>query len=335
LETRTARSGYQQFYRQAGKYVKGINRTVAGGAQFMKKITLIVFLICCLTLLFGCGSIPETPEAVSLYKDAGIAPDTWAKVPAGSFFKGQFNHPTEINYDYEIMTTEVTNAQYAQYLGEALAAGRIKIKDGKVLGPYPGDKYHEGKHEEKIVAGDYLHMDLKDSACRISFDGDRFSVKPEDENHPVTMVTWFGAKAYCDFYGYRLPTDDEWEKAARGTDYRPYPWGEGVSEGKFNYQNSNDPFETKAGYSDTTPVGFYNGQKYGDFQTIDAKSPYGLYDMAGNVGEWTGSIHYQVHYRNIRGGSKATGAIDARVWKTDCAQPEWASPSIGFRCVRD
>jgi hypothetical protein len=82
----------------------------------MKKITLIVFLICCLTLLFGCGSIPETPEAVSLYKDAGIAPDTWAKVPAGSFFKGQFNHPTEINYDYEIMTTEVTNAQYAQYL---------------------------------------------------------------------------------------------------------------------------------------------------------------------------------------------------------------------------
>ena len=96
-----------------------------------KKVMLIGFLICCLALLTGCGSIPEMPEAVSLYTDAGIAPDSWVKVPAGSFFKGQFNHSTEINYDYEIMATEVTNTQYAQYLGEALAAEKIKIKDGK------------------------------------------------------------------------------------------------------------------------------------------------------------------------------------------------------------
>lgn len=301
----------------------------------MKKLSLISSLLAFVLLLSGCGAIPEEPGALSEFTDSGVDPDTWVRIPAGPFLKGQFNKPAAIDYDYEIMATEVTNAQYAKYLGAALSKGKIKLEDGKVMGFYPGDKFNNGKHEKRIEAGDYLHIDLNDPASRITWDGKKFSVKPGYENHPVTMVTWFGAKAYCDFYGYRLPTEDEWEKAARGTDGRPYPWGEGAGPAYFNYYHSKDPFETEGGYSDTTPVGFYNGKKYGDFQTFDARSPYGLYDMAGNVGEWTGNLLYKVHYRHIRGGSKATYAIDARLWKTNSAQPEYASPSTGFRCARD
>lgn len=301
----------------------------------MKKFTLFASLLLFVVLLSGCGAIPEKSEAVTKYMDSGVNPDSWVKVPAGAFLKGQFNKQAKVDYDYEVMVTEVTNTQYAAYLGKALAQGKIKMIDGKIMGYYPGDKFNGGKHEKKIEAKDYLHIDLNDPASRITYDGKNFNVKSGYENHPVTMVTWFGAKAYCDFYGYRLPTDDEWEKAARGTDGRPYPWGQIVSHANLNFYHSKDPFETDGGYSDTTPVGFYNGKKYGDFQTNDSRSPYGLYDMAGNVGEWTGSLHHQVHYRNIRGGSKATYEIDSRVWKTNSSQPDYAGPSTGFRCVRD
>lgn len=300
-----------------------------------KRVTLILGLTLSALLLAGCGAVPETPQAVFEYRDSGVDPDAWVKVPAGEFIKGQYDHEGMVDHDYEIMVTEVTNAQYAKYLEEALAAGAIKIVDGVVMGFYPGDEFRGGKHEVEITAKDYPHMDLNDVANRISYDGSKFTVKDGYENHPVTMVTWFGSKAYADFYGYRLPTEDEWEKAARGSDNRPYPWGETVAHGNLNYYHSGDPFETEGGYSDTTPVGFYNGKTYGDFETIDSKSPYGAYDMAGNVGEWTADIHHYIHDRTIRGGSKASYEIDSRIWKDNAAQPEYASPSTGFRCVRD
>lgn len=294
-------------------------------------LTIVIFTL----LLPGCGQAPISSDAVTRHPASGIDPGSWVKIPRGPFLQGQFNHPVDIDYDYEIMVTEVTNVQYARYLDEAWKEGKVRVSDGKVLGFYPGDVFNGGKHEQRIEARDYPHLDLEDPAARIGFDGKNFGVKPGYENHPVTMVTWFGAKAYADFYRYRLPTDDEWEKAARGTDGRPYPWGGEAGEAYLNYYQSGDPFETDSGFSDTTPVGFYSGKKYGEFQTIDAKSPFGLYDTAGNVGEWTGSLYDQVHYRNIRGSSKASYAIDARVWKTNSAQPEYAGPSTGFRCARD
>lgn len=116
-----------------------------------------------------------------------------------------------------------------------------------------------------------------------------FGVKPGYENHPMTLVTWFGAQAYCAFYGWRLPSELEWEKAARGTDNRPFPWGYEIGPENVNFYASRDPFERLAGkQGDTTPVGFYNGRVYDGYQTADSPSPYGLYDMAGNVWQWTG-----------------------------------------------
>jgi len=283
----------------------------------------------------GCGKVPQTPAGVGQHDLPGTAANAWVMVPAGEFLSGQFNEVAATDRAFEIMTTEVTNEQYADYLEEALKAGAVEIEDGRISGYYPGDEFHGGKHEAEIKEGYYLHMDLNDLATRIAFEDGSFRVVAGYEHHPVSMVSWFGAKAYADFHGYRLPTELEWEKAARGTDGRPFPWGDEIGHQHANYYHSGDPFETSGGYSDTTPVGFYNGETYGDFETGQATSPYGLYDMAGNVGEWTADIHYKLHDRTIRGGSKASYEIDLRVWKSNSAPPGDASPSVGFRCVRD
>ena len=148
---------------------------------------------------------------------------------------------------YEIMVTDATNAQYARYLNEALAKGTVKIVGDQVVGYYPGDVFHGHKHEKEIKAGDWLHVPLNDPSLRLTFDGKTFGVKPGYENHPMTMVTWFGAKAYCEFYGWRLPSELEWEKAARGTDNRPFPWGHEIELNNANFYASRDPFERLAG----------------------------------------------------------------------------------------
>jgi formylglycine-generating enzyme required for sulfatase activity len=167
-----------------------------------------------------------------------------------------------------------------------------------------------------------------------------FGAKEGYENHPMTMVSWFGAWGYCSYYDYRLPTEMEWEKAARGPSTgsgptRPFPWGGEIQRENANYYASRDPFEDMSSFgSRTSPVGFYNGQKYGDYQTLDSVSPYGLYDMAGNVWQWTGNVYEGMHYRFMRGGSKDTYDMDLRVWVRNNATPTYYSPGVGFRCVR-
>jgi formylglycine-generating enzyme required for sulfatase activity len=99
------------------------------------------------------------------------------------------------------------------------------------------------------------------------------------EDHPVVNVSWHDAVAYCDWLAgvtgklYRLPSEAEWEKGARGTDGRIYPWGDEWDAGRCNTE--------EAGVGDTTPVGAYPR----------GGSPYGLLDMAGNVWEWTRSLY--------------------------------------------
>jgi len=296
------------------------------------RLTALSLALIALLLVSGCAS--ETTVSPPQF-ETGVDPEAWVLVPAGEFLMGQRNHQTVIDYDYEIMVTPVTNAQYARYLNEALALGKIKIADDKVVGYYPGDEFHGYRHEERIDTGDWLHLPLNDKDSRLVYDGKSFSVKSGYENHPVTMVTWFGARAYCEFYGYRLPTEEEWEKAARGVDGRVFPWGDEISPTNANYYKSHDPFEAVYGpLGDTTPVGFYNGKSYNSYQTLDSASPYGLYDMAGNVWQWTANIYVGVHYRYLRGGSRADHAYVLRAWMRNSARPDYYSPSVGFRCLR-
>jgi formylglycine-generating enzyme required for sulfatase activity len=128
-----------------------------------------------------------------------------------------------------------------------------------------------------------------------------------NEKFPVTGVNLHEANAYCKWLSdktgttYRLPTEAEWEKAARGTDQRRFPWGDYIDRRYANYR-SGDPYETNQLVTGgLTPVGYYNAStyKYPDgkqtFVTRNNASPYGAYDMAGNVWEWV-SDRWDPHY---------------------------------------
>jgi sulfatase modifying factor 1 len=300
----------------------------------MKQLSGLLLLLIA-SILAGCASevSPAPPPTI----DTGVNPESWATVPAGEFLFGLHQHEVELP-EFEIMVTDVTNTQYAKFLDEAFADGSIGFEGNQPVGYYPGDEFHSYEHEEEIPEGMYLLAALDDPGMRIESQSGAFTPKPGYKNHPVTLVTWFGARAYCEYYGWRLPSEMEWEKAARGPasgSDRAYPWGDEIQRNQANYYSSHDIFEKLAGKSDTTPVGFYNGRTYDGYETLDGSSPYGLYDMAGNVWQWTGDVYKDQHYRYLRGGSKENYEYNLRVWTRNSAGPEFFSPNVGFRCARD
>lgn len=298
----------------------------------MKKLLLVTISL--LFLLSACQQVDffEKPPVF----DTGIDPDSWVEVPAGPFLQGQFNEEVVIENGFKIMATPVTNAQFAAFLNDALAAGAVKKNDNQIEVHYAGDPFNAGRHEEEVPEGYYIVIPLDDPFLRLNFDGKTFEAAPGWENHPMTMVSWFGAKTYCEFNGGRLPTEFEWEKAARGTDGRAFPWGDEIARNQANFYFSRDPFENMSTFgSRTTPVGFFNGKTYDGFVTLDSASPFGAYDMAGNVWEWTANVYDSQHYRYMRGGSKDMYENNLRVWVRNNATPTFTSPGTGFRCVRD
>jgi len=317
----------------------------------MKRFIPLLFLAT--ILLSSCQPAPDVSAVSPPIIETGIDSNTWVKVPVGDFPSGQHDHATDINYTYEIMVTDVTNEQYARYLNKALQestveVGEVDVRRGEetqeqlgVFGYYPGDPFHNYKHERKVPAENKLHIPLDEEGLRLTRESQTFSALPEYANHPMTMVTWFGAQAYCQYYGWRLPTELEWEKAARGTEMinghgLPFPWGTEIERNHANYYSSFDLFEKIYGkLGNTTPVGLYNGKTYDGYQTQDQASPYGLYDMAGNAWQWTGNVYEKQHYRYLRGGSFYSYEVDLRVWKRNSAGPTYYAPDVGFRCARD
>jgi len=238
----------------------------------------------------------------------------WVTIPAGKFTMGSNDYDDEKPIhevdlpEYQIACVPVTNEQWVIFLKES---------------------GYQWANQDKWV--EWIHKNKYGETANVPAGREPLAIPPGKEKHPVVYVTWHDAIAFCEWVGVRLPTEAEWEKAARGADGRKYPWG------------NEKPTPQICNFSDsgleeyTTLVGSYpNG-----------KSPYGCLDMAGNVWEWCSSGYKPYPYkaddgredltsrsdkRVLRGGSWDNDAYYVRACNRDFSEPNMWGSDLGFRC---
>ena len=290
--------------------------------MFKRLGTFAVLAVCLFAIaivMVGCDDPPiDPPITPPIDKPPTAVPEGMVLIPAGTFEMGSEDaegddderpvHTVHLDAFY-MDTYEVTNAQFKvfvdanpQWQKDRIADG---FHDGDYLNDWTGTNYPSGRAE-----------------------------------HPVVNVSWYAAMAYAEWAGKRLPTEAEWEYAARGgLAGKKYPWGDTITAADANYAED---------VGDTTPVGRY------------AANGYGLYDMAGNVWEWcldaSDSDFYAVSdnsrnpiaggevddFRTIptdssrvfRGGSWTNGAQKLRVARRGWNTPTLLFDFLGFRCAR-
>jgi formylglycine-generating enzyme required for sulfatase activity len=233
---------------------------------------------------------------------------------------------------FRIDRTEVTNAQFAEFLnalpvkpsGTAHpgAVGRANISaDRRWL-------FESGRRSAPPAV-----IELDDDNAQIGIRDDTFAPAPGREQHPVTETTWAGALAYCNWRGGRLPTEVEWEAAARGREGRTFPWGEAMPTTELAV------IQRRTG--DTVPVG----------SRPQGATSSGLLDMAGSLSEWTSTLDRPYPYRSddgredpslpgervVRGGDYVfnSGAERLTTWNRTIwsRNPLAGHRHIGFRCA--
>ena len=193
-----------------------------------------VFLILCLLVLAGCPKNQTPPEGMVL-------------IPAGEFIMGSNKVDTE---------------------GKAAEFGTVKPW---YLDEHPQHKVNLSNYfMDKYEVTNAAYKPFVDATgSRPPENWPAGKIPPGRENYPVAYVNWYDAERFCKWAGKQLPSEAQWEKAARGTDGRDYPWGNEFDATKANTGDT--------GIGDLAPVGHFEA----------GKSPYGVYDMAGNVWEWT------------------------------------------------
>ncbi len=237
---------------------------------------------------------PATQSKSVLKEEQGVSvsdPVDMVKIPKGPFLYGDEKTRETIDHDYWIDRYPVTNEKYRAF---------IKA-DGYENQAYWSSKGWKWKTGESVTSPEFWNDEQRN--------------KPD---HPVVGVSYYEAEAYAKWAGKRLPTEQEWEKAARGEDGRQYPWGEEFDKARCNSYES--------GIGHTTPVTQYpNGV-----------SPYGCYDMVGNVWEWSADWYDEKSgQRVIRGGSWNYIPEFLRVSPRDRYYTDFRGSYLGFRLVQD
>ena len=257
---------------------------------------------------------------------------TQVYVPEGDFEMGSTVNedeepPRTVSLDaFWLDQTEVTNAMFAQFAAET--GYKTSAENGSGAGYWSVDGW------KKANFGVYWQQPR----------GPSTSIEGMD-NYPVVQISWEDAAAYCNWAGRRLPSEAEWEKAARGTDGHEYPWGSQPPAGDLaNLADSNLPYkDSDYSINDSNlfvaPVGSYpNGASF-----------YGALDMAGNVWEWVADWYALEYYgtapsenppgpadgseRVRRGGSWGSTAADLRAANRKANRPDLAVDDNGFRCA--
>ena len=261
-----------------------------------------------------------TPEGKKLAAERAKLPahDEMVRIPAGTFLMGSDRKVDRNAYPAEFPQRKV------------------------YLDAYEIDKY-------EVTTVQFLKFVLasnRDPLIDWQYDGGNF--QETMANHPVMHVSWFDADAYCKWAGKRLPTSAEWEKAARGEDGRIFPWGNepaGLSRANFGRTGLSGPVRDRPERLLLYPP-IISVDKY-----ENGASPYGVFQMAGNVAEWTADWYDPNYYkkapdRNPKGPEKGTqrafrggGWIDStptvRPAQRNGTEPNTKMNWLGFRCARD
>ncbi len=311
--------------------------------------TLLILLIVPMLIFCGNDDTPVGPNGDGPEINMEIEMEM-VLIPAGEFEMGDNfgeGDPNELPVhtvyldSFYIGKYEVTNAQYRVFMAS---------------GGYTNQSYW--------AAGGYSDFGTEPEEWR-SAEWQGGGLQGND-NIPVVGVCWYEAMAFCAWFSektglpYRLPTEAEWEKTARGDSaansalghQRKYPWGDSIQSNNTNYFQSGDTYETRGGNGGMTPVGYYDGSIRESYQTQNNSSPYGVYDMAGNVWElcldWYGENYYANSPVNnpkgpesgtnkvMRGGSRHAGVSWIRSsFRENGTKPSTRSASMGFRLTRN